>query len=177
MIRFHNPTARTAVAPEPYELSCDIRLKDGADLTVGLMANVFPDTEVFKRKLVEEIQKRHTNISTKLWNKGNAGVPASEEMLKEIAESCQVAIAACATEALTTGTVRDGVNIAKKGLPSIALVTDDFWAQGEFVARSVGMPTAPRIKLPHPVAGTGETRLGEVADSVADKIIDRLAYA
>ena len=45
------------------------------------------------------------------------------------------------------------------------------------MARSVGMPTAPRIKLPHPVAGTGETRIGEVADSIADKIIDRLAYA
>ena len=56
--------------------------------------------------------------------------------------------------------MRDGVNIAKK-LPSIALVTN-FWAQ-EVVARSVGMPTAPRIKLPHPVAGTGETRIGEVA--------------
>ena len=94
MIRFHNPTARTVVAPEPYELSCDIRPKDGADLTVGLLANGFPDSEVFIRKVGESIQKRLPNISTKLWNKGNAGVPASEEMLKEIAESCQVAIAA-----------------------------------------------------------------------------------
>ena len=94
MIRFHNPTARTAVAPEPYELSCDIRPKDGADLTVGLLANGFPDSEVFIRKVGESIQKRLPNINTKLWNKGNAGVPASEEMLKEIAESCQVAIAA-----------------------------------------------------------------------------------
>ena len=94
MIRFHNPTARTAVAPEPYELSCDIRPKDGADLTVGLLANGFPDSEVFIRKVGESIQKRLPNIRTKLWNKGNAGVPASEEMLKEIAESCQVAIAA-----------------------------------------------------------------------------------
>ena len=94
MVRFHNPTARTAVAPEPYELSCDIRPKDGADLTVGLLANGFPDSEVFIRKVGESIQKRLPNISTKLWNKGNAGVPASEEMLKEIAESCQVAIAA-----------------------------------------------------------------------------------
>ena len=94
MIRFHNPTARTAVASEPYELSCDIRPKDGADLTVGLLANGFPDSEVFIRKVGESIQKRLPNIKIKLWNKGNAGVPASEEMLKEIAESCQVAIAA-----------------------------------------------------------------------------------
>ena len=94
MIRFHNPAAKTAIAPEPYELSCDIRPKDGADLTVGLLANGFPDSEVFIRKVGEAIQKRLPNITTKLWNKGNAGVPASEEMLREIAESCQVAIAA-----------------------------------------------------------------------------------
>ena len=73
--------------------------------------------------------------------------------------------------------MRDGVNIAKKGLPSIALVTDDFWAQGEFVARSVGMPTVPRVKLPHPVAGTGEMRITEVADSVAEEIIERFTHA
>ena len=94
MIRFHNPAAKTAVAPELYELSCDIRPQDGADLTVGLLANGFPDSEVFIRKVGEAIQKRLPNITTKLWNKGNAGVPASEEMLKEIAQSCQVAIAA-----------------------------------------------------------------------------------
>ena len=94
MIKFHNPAAKTAIAPEPYELSCDIRPEDGADLTVGLLATGFPDSEVFIRKVGESIQKRLPNISTKLWNKGNAGVPASEEMLKEIAESCQVAIAA-----------------------------------------------------------------------------------
>ena len=73
--------------------------------------------------------------------------------------------------------MRDGVNIAKKGLPSIALVTDDFWAQGEFVARSVGMPSVPRVKLPHPVAGTGESRISEGAEQVAEEIIDRFAYA
>ena len=73
--------------------------------------------------------------------------------------------------------MRDGVNIAKKGLPSIALVTDDFWAQGEFVARSVGMPSAPRVKLPHPVAGTGVSRISEVAEQVGEEIIDRFAYA
>ena len=94
MIRFHNPVAKTAIAPEPYELSCDIRPEDGADLTVGLLANGFPDSEVFIRKVGEAIQKRLPNITTKVWNKGNAGVPASEEMLREIAESCQVAIAA-----------------------------------------------------------------------------------
>ena len=49
MIKFHNPAAKTAVAPEQYELSCDLRPNEGADLTVGLLANGFPDSEVFNK--------------------------------------------------------------------------------------------------------------------------------
>jgi|TARA_E500000331_G_C16662734_1_gene457744 hypothetical protein len=94
MIKFHNPAAKTAVAPEQYELSCDLRPNEGADLTVGLLANGFPDSEVFIKKVGEALKRRLPNIRTKLWNKGNAGIVANEEMLEEIRDSCQVAIAA-----------------------------------------------------------------------------------
>lgn len=71
--------------------------------------------------------------------------------------------------------MRDGVNIAKLGIPSVALVTEDFWPQGDFVAQSLGMPDVPRVQLPHPVAGTGEARMAAVADRYIDKIVDRFA--
>ncbi|MCY4532076.1 MAG: hypothetical protein OXC84_07095 [Gammaproteobacteria bacterium] len=71
--------------------------------------------------------------------------------------------------------MRDGINIAKSGIPSVALVTEDFWPQGDFVAQSVGMPSIPRVKLPHPVAGTGEVRMKEIADNVIEAIVDRFA--
>ncbi|NND53484.1 MAG: hypothetical protein HKN56_00750 [Gammaproteobacteria bacterium] len=70
--------------------------------------------------------------------------------------------------------MRDGINIARLGLPSVALVTEDFWPQGDFVARSLGMPDAPRVRLPHPVAGTGEANLKRVAAAVVDDILARL---
>tara|TARA_B100001559_G_scaffold291759_1_gene271728 strand:- start:228 stop:446 length:219 start_codon:yes stop_codon:yes gene_type:complete len=71
--------------------------------------------------------------------------------------------------------VRDGIKIAKAGMPVVSLVTKDFWPQGDFVAQSVGMPTVPRVKLPHPVAGTGEARMQEIADNIVDEIVDRFA--
>ncbi len=71
--------------------------------------------------------------------------------------------------------MRDGVNIAKLGIPSVALVTEDFWPQGDFVAQSLGMPDVPRVQLPHPVAGTGEARMAAVADQYVDEIVDRFA--
>ena len=71
--------------------------------------------------------------------------------------------------------MRDGISMARLGIPSVALVTEDFWPQGDFVAQSLGMPGAPRVQLPHPVAGTGSARLDEVARSIVDHIINALA--
>jgi hypothetical protein len=73
--------------------------------------------------------------------------------------------------------VRDGINLANLGIPAVALVTEEFWSQGDFVARSLGMPGVPRIKLPHPVAGTGVANMREVADSIAPLVIRALEAA
>jgi hypothetical protein len=57
----------------------------------------------------------------------------------------------------------------------VALVTEEFWSQGDFVARSLGMPDIPRVRLPHPVAGTGRANMRKVADAVAPQILAALA--
>ncbi len=70
--------------------------------------------------------------------------------------------------------MRDGVSIARLGIPAVALVTEDFWPQGDFVARSLGMPDVPRIRLPHPLAGTGRENLERVARELAPRVIEAL---
>ncbi len=70
--------------------------------------------------------------------------------------------------------MRDGINLAQLGIPAVALVTEEFWPQGDFVAQSLGMPGVPRVKLPHPVAGTGAVNMREVADAIAPLVIRAL---
>lgn len=70
--------------------------------------------------------------------------------------------------------MRDGVKMARRGVPVVSLVTEEFWEQGNFVARSLGMPDLPRVQLPHPIAGTGDENIGKVAEEVVDTILDRL---
>lgn len=70
--------------------------------------------------------------------------------------------------------MRDGINLANLGIPAVALVTEEFWSQGDFIAQSLGMPGVPRIKLPHPVAGTGVANMREVAESIAPLVITAL---
>jgi hypothetical protein len=47
-----------------------------------------------------------------------------------------------------------------------------FGVKGTFVAKSLGMPDIPRVKLPHPVAGLGEVKIAAIADSVVETILD-----
>jgi hypothetical protein len=67
--------------------------------------------------------------------------------------------------------VRDGVNLARLGVPAVALVTTAFWPQGDFIARAAGMPDLPRVMLPHPVASTGRENLRRVADDIRHQVI------
>ena len=73
--------------------------------------------------------------------------------------------------------MRDGIAAARLGLPSVALVTEAFWPQGDFVAASLGMPDAPRVRLPHPVSGTGRENIDRVADAVVEDVIAALRGA
>ncbi len=67
------------------------------------------------------------------------------------------------------------MKLAHRDIPAVALVTEAFWDQGDFVARSVGMPDVPRVRLPHPVAGTGAANMAVVADDMTPLILEQLA--
>jgi hypothetical protein len=69
--------------------------------------------------------------------------------------------------------VRDAISFARLNIPAVAIVSDAFWSQGDFVARSVGMPDVPRVRIPHPVAGTGRDAMADVAERIADEILSR----
>ena len=67
--------------------------------------------------------------------------------------------------------MRDGIEVARRGGAAVALVTEVFWPQGDSVAASAGMPDIPRLRLPHPVAGSGHAAMGEVAASIAARVV------
>ena len=64
--------------------------------------------------------------------------------------------------------------MARRDIPAIALVTNEFWAQGDFIATSFGMPGIPRVQLPHPLAGTGNDNHRLVAEKIAAELVAAL---
>lgn len=67
--------------------------------------------------------------------------------------------------------MRDGIELAKRGLAVAALVTEPFWPQGDLIALSHGMPDVPRIRLPHPVAGSSSESMAALADEIAPRLV------
>lgn len=53
----------------------------------------------------------------------------------------------------------------------VALVTEPFWPQGDLIALSNGMPDVPRVRLPHPVAGTSAASMAALADEIAPRLV------
>ena len=53
----------------------------------------------------------------------------------------------------------------------VALVSEPFWQQGDLIALSNGMPDVPRLRLPHPVAGSGAEAMARLAATLAPRIV------
>ena len=92
MIEYHNPEASVGIENQPYELS--LAIKGSNSITLGFLANGFPDSVNFLNELQSAMQDLEPGIEVHTYNKGNASVPASEQLLGEIGGECQGVIAA-----------------------------------------------------------------------------------
>ncbi|MBL6630290.1 MAG: hypothetical protein ISP33_06260 [Ilumatobacteraceae bacterium] len=70
--------------------------------------------------------------------------------------------------------MRDGIQLAMRGVAVVALVTEPFWQQGDLIALSGGMPDMPRIRLPHPVAGSSAEEMAALADQIVPRLLEVL---
>jgi hypothetical protein len=165
--QFVDPRAQPATAVEPYELRWDP--EEGASPTVGILVNNFPDSPLFGDLLEAAIAARLPGGTVRIWNKLDATSAAAPELVDEIVAAADVCISLIGTcGSCTGGTVRDAINIARRGRPSVALVTEVFREHGAFIATAAGMPDVPVIVVPHPIAGTGTENMRRVAETVVD---------
>jgi hypothetical protein len=67
--------------------------------------------------------------------------------------------------------VRDGIELARRERAVVALVSEPFWQQGDMIALSNGMPDVPRLRLPHPVAGSGAAAMARLAATLAPRLV------
>ena len=91
-MKFHDPRGEVATPQEAYQLRVDLAATQ--DVTVGLLANGFPDSESFLAHIGAAFSELLPGIRVKAWNKGNASIAAPEDMLQEIKQTCHAVVAA-----------------------------------------------------------------------------------
>ena len=92
-IRFVDPRAQPAVQDRPYELTLDLP-PDGGGVTVGLLANGFPDSVEFLDAVGEALLERLPKLRLERFNKGNASITAPADLLDGITKECKAVVAA-----------------------------------------------------------------------------------
>ncbi len=84
-----DPRAEPAEPVTPYDLSAGT-----AALTIGLLANGFPDSVPFLDALGESLRRIRPDLEVRAWNKGNASMAADDRLIGEITGGCDAVVAA-----------------------------------------------------------------------------------
>jgi hypothetical protein len=164
-----DPRAEVGVAITPYGLAADL---SRPGLRIGLLSNCFYDASNLLKAVGGVLEGRLVASRTTLYEHPNPSLLAPPELIAQVVGENDVVITALGhCGSCTSSAVRNAVNLARAGTPAAALISEKFWEAAGFVARSVGMPDVPRVRLPHPVAGTGQVRIGEIAADAAPDVL------
>ena len=89
-VTFHDPRGEAKTAPEPYGLSTQL----DQPITIGLVANGFPDSVRFLDYVEKALAERLPAASFNRYDKGDASSVVSESMLDDISAECGAVVAA-----------------------------------------------------------------------------------
>ena len=89
-IEFHDPRGATEAEPDPYQLSIDL----SRPITIGLVANGFPDSVRFLDHVEKALAQEIPTASFARYDKGDASSVVGGEMLVDITDRCDAVVAA-----------------------------------------------------------------------------------
>jgi hypothetical protein len=90
-IEYLDPRAEPGLPVDPYDLCIDL---SEPGLTIGLLANGFPDSMNFLVEVGQVLKKRLPEIDVRTFDKGNASIVAGDALLDAISGECRAVITA-----------------------------------------------------------------------------------
>ncbi len=70
--------------------------------------------------------------------------------------------------------MHDGSALEKRGIPSIAICTEVFYAAGKVQARVLGHSNLEPLTVPHPIQSLTPQQIQQRAEGIIDRITERL---
>ena len=90
-VTFLDPRAVLGTKAEPYDLGIDL---SKGPLTLGLLANGFPDSVNFLDHVEAALKELLPDLAFRRYDKGNASIVAGAELVDSIVSECQAVVAA-----------------------------------------------------------------------------------
>ena len=90
-IRFVDPRGIPARPADPYQLTADL---SAPGVTIGLLANNFPDSVTFLDELEKVMNETMPSVRTLRYAKPNASDTATAELLADIVRDCRAVVTA-----------------------------------------------------------------------------------
>jgi len=145
---------------------------------IGMLANGFPDADKFLEKLAAPLSRLWPGTEFRVVEKASAdqlNIGIQEPLLTELSSDCDAIVIAwghCGS--CTGGVTRDAVAFEERGIPCVVIVCDIFWDYFAWMGEAMGLSDIPRLKIPFPLSGTGETRQLEWAERLAPEVVATL---
>ena len=89
-VEYYDPRAEQTTRLQPYNLQTDLSVP----VTVGLLANGFPDSDTFLEHLEIALAEKLPQARFKHYNKGDVSIVVTEEMLCSITSDCAALVCA-----------------------------------------------------------------------------------
>ena len=143
--------------------------------TVGLLVNTKQNAAPFLDEVGRLLVGRHGAKGTIARTKVNFAAPAPEDLVKELAASCDVIITGIGDcGSCSASAVADGIVFEAAGLPAAAICSDAFKVTADAMAGLRGAPGYRYVTTPHPVAVLTPDQVRERAARVLGDVVSLL---
>ena len=170
-----DPTGPTATATRGPQAARAPRRRNLRGATVGLLVNTKQNAAPFLDEIGRLLIGQHGARTAIARTKVNFAAPAPEELVKEMAASCDVIITGIGDcGSCSASAVADGIAFEAAGLPAAAICSDAFRVTADAMAGLRGGPGYRYATTPHPVAVLTPDQVKERAAQVLDDVVNLL---
>jgi hypothetical protein len=167
-----DPTGTTKTAGPPQGAPRARRRTYLHGATVGLLVNTKQNAAPFLDEVGRLLAERYGTTVAMSRTKVNFAQPAPEDLVKEMAASCEVIITGIGDcGSCSASAVADGVTFEAAGLPAAVICSDAFRVTADAMAELRGASGYQYATTPHPVAVLTPDQVRERAAQVLDDVV------
>jgi hypothetical protein len=140
--------------------------------TIGLLENTKQNASLFLAELGKLLVDRYDAAGVVARTKTAFALPVSDDLLEELAASCQAVITGVGDCGSCSGSaVADGVAFERRGIPAAVICSDAFTVTADAMAAVKGARGYRYATTAHPVAVLSADEVRERAEQALPKVV------